>query len=262
MERREEKSLLVLCGHSHNRVEFLAAPNLRVLVGGAEAEVADLKDSIYIHDGQAPHTEALNHIDDRLKQEEILNFWFGESCDVDYSQKSHQLWFGKNVEIDALLKERYFSLYELACEGKLSHWSVEPKGRMALILLLDQFSRNLFRESSQAFAQDSEALFLTLSGIDLGHDRLLSPIQRSFFYLPLEHSEDPKMQELSVQKMVELLSEVPWEYRNKYQSFVDYARRHKVIIDRFGRYPHRNKVLGRESTQDEIEFLKKEGSIF
>jgi uncharacterized protein (DUF924 family) len=131
-----------------------------------------------------------------------------------------------------------------------------------LIILVDQFPRNIFRGTPEAFAFDSTAQELTLEGLNLGHDQALFPIERVFFYLPLEHAEIVKIQELSVAKFNQLASEAPITLKANFESSADYAVRHYVIIEKFGRFPHRNAILERDSTLEEIEFLKGPNSSF
>ena len=133
---------------------------------------------------------------------------------------------------------------------------------MALILCCDQFPRNIFRGTPGAFAYDARALQLSLSGIERGWDRQLRCVERAFFYLPLEHSEDRGHQERSVELFGELLREAPEAQKSGFESFLDYARRHREIIAQFGRFPHRNRILGRVSTPEERAFLKQPGSSF
>jgi uncharacterized protein (DUF924 family) len=156
----------------------------------------------------------------------------------------------------SLADERTAILHEL---------QATPQGKLALILLLDQFTRNIYRGTKEAFAGDPTSLHLALSMIQTGHDRLLHPIPRSFIYLPLEHAEDRAMQRLCVEKFTGMLEEEEGEagvYLGVLKSCLEYAKKHQVIVDRFGRFPHRNKVLGRQSTPEEEEFLKNGGDTF
>jgi uncharacterized protein (DUF924 family) len=133
---------------------------------------------------------------------------------------------------------------------------------MALIVLLDQFSRHIHRDTPRAFAQDPVAQKIAVEGVENGADRQLIPAQRTFFYLPFEHAEDLELQRLAVRCFDGLARTVPEARRREYESFLDYARRHRDIVGRFGRLPHRNEILGRASTPEEIEFLKQPGSSF
>lgn len=153
---------------------------------------------------------------------------------------------------------------KLAIEGKLKSWEDASRSTLALIILLDQFSRNIYRGTAKAFAQDSLALEICLRAIDNGFDKMLHSVERLFFYMPLEHSEDIEIQKKSVEyfSVMEKLFPTPPSLASMVSEFRKYAEMHYVIIERFGRFPHRNEVLGRESTPEEIEFLKQPGSSF
>jgi uncharacterized protein (DUF924 family) len=195
---------------------------------------------------------------------EILAFWFG-TCGADGSldPAKRKMWFGDGRQYDAGIREQFGALHERACHGELEkEWCATPQGRMALIVLLDQFSRHIHRDTPRAFAQDPAAQKIATEGIGKGVDRQLIPAQRSFFYLPFEHAEDIELQRLGVRCFDGLARTVPETSRKEYESFLDYARRHHDIIARFGRFPHRNRILGRASLPEEIEFLKQPGSSF
>ncbi len=146
--------------------------------------------------------------------------------------------------------------------GELDHWKQTARGRLALIILLDQFSRNVYRGTAAAFAQDEAALALCTEGIELGQDRELEPCERTFFYMPLEHAEDAEAQALCVRKFREVAADAPAPWRDIFERNVDYANQHKEIVDRFGRFPHRNAVLGRASTPDEDAYLADDAPRF
>lgn len=174
----------------------------------------------------------------------VLAFWFEEHGPKD--------WFAKNPAFDAAIAERFGALHARAARGALDSWAETPKGALALIIVLDQFSRNMHRDSAKAFACDAKALGLARRAVDRGFDRGLGEPERVFLYLPFEHSENRRDQELSV------------EYFGRFSDklYVEAAEKHKVIIDRFGRFPHRNKALGRASTPEETAFLAEPGSGF
>jgi uncharacterized protein (DUF924 family) len=196
-------------------------------------------------------------------RDELLSLWFGdEEDDAIVGEQQSDLWWGQSAETDEILGARFGQAASAAAAGALDHWTGSPKGRLALILLLDQLPRAIRRGSPAAFAQDEKARAVASRGLASGADRLLRPIERVFFYLPFEHSEDPADQELSVRLFKVLASEVPDEWRVTFDTYLDYAIRHQRIVDRFGRFPHRNAILGRESTAEEIEFLKQPGSGF
>ena len=195
--------------------------------------------------------------------ETILTYWFGTNPDAATLAKDRaDLWWSKNAEVDREIRERFTSSLQLASDGKLDHWLAEPRGRLALIILTDQFPRNIYRDSPQAFALDAKALEWSLAGIEQGHDRLLRPIERVFFCLPLEHSERLEHQERAVILFGELLSLAAQEQQVSFAQYLDFAVRHRDIVARFGRFPHRNRILGRPSTPRELEFLSQPGSSF
>ena len=176
--------------------------------------------------------------------QQVMDFWFEEI--------EPALWWRKDDAFDALLVEQFSETHTRACRCELFAWREQPEGRLAEIIVLDQFSRNMFRDSALAFAHDAMALTLSQEVIAGGADRALTPVQRSFLYMPFMHSESPQIHEVAV----ELFRE------NGIQNNLDFEFSHKKIIDKFGRYPHRNKVLGRQSTAEEIEFLTQPGSSF
>jgi uncharacterized protein (DUF924 family) len=196
--------------------------------------------------------------------ETVLDFWLG-ACGADgaLDPGKRRMWFGDGRKYDAEIGARFGALYGRAAGGGLEEmWAESPRGRLALIILLDQFSRHIHRGSGSAFAQDPAAQRLAVDAIEHGLDRALIPAARSFFYLPLEHAEDISLQRLSVESFRRLCDDVAPPWRKDYESFLDYAQRHHDIIARFRRFPHRNDALGRESTPEEIEFLKEPGSSF
>jgi uncharacterized protein (DUF924 family) len=175
---------------------------------------------------------------------EILKFWFEE---IDPAK-----WWAKDDAFDQLIRGRFAEVHARATRCELFEWRVEAKGRLAEIIVLDQFSRNMFRGSPLAFASDALALALAQEAIAAKADAALSPTERSFFYLPFMHSESIAIHAAALEL-----------YRkNAIQSNLDYEIRHMQIIERFGRYPHRNAILGRQSTEEEIAFLKQPGSGF
>ena len=176
--------------------------------------------------------------------EDILNFWF--------SEKVEPLWFKKSADFDREIKQRFLNTYQLAKTGALDNWRNSSKSILALIIVLDQFPRNMFRNTSQAFATDEEAVELTKYAVDNNYQQDLSPEEQAFLYMPLMHSENKKDQE----KCVELFTKLGREDNLKF------AIKHQEIIDRFDRFPHRNEILGRESTLKEKEFLTQPGSSF
>lgn len=174
----------------------------------------------------------------------IIDFWFNE---ID-----QKLWFKKDQVFDQLLSERFGSIHQQAIMGELFSWRSTAQGRLAEIIVIDQFSRNLFRDSAKAFAYDSLALCLAKQAVELEVDKALSTTEKSFLYMPFMHSESAVIHQQAVKLFSQKGLEVNYEFELK----------HKAIIDRFGRYPHRNETLGRTSTPEEIKFLSQPGSSF
>ena len=196
---------------------------------------------------------------------EVLSFWFGDLREGELPEKEKQMtWWMKSEEFDDLVRRKFEKYVLLAEKGELSHWLETPLGTVAFIVVVDQFPRNIYRDTPGAFSRDALALSVCLGGIKKGFDRDLHPTHRTFFYLPLMHSESPEIQSLSVEKYSALEKEyVPHpQIRETLACSTDFAGRHFDIIKRFGRYPHRNAALGRESTPEETEFLKEPGSSF
>lgn len=187
--------------------------------------------------------------------EEILKFWFGDPAGSEYGQ-SRPEWFKKDPAFDRTIEKQFLPVYEQAAAGQLESWPGSPSTCLALILVLDQFPRNIFRDTPRAFATDPLALQAARQAVTQGFDRQLLPVQRWFVYLPFEHSEDLADQQRSLQLFQQLESDPAS------QNAIDYARRHLEIIERFGRFPHRNAILGRPSTPTELEFLQQPGSSF
>lgn len=176
--------------------------------------------------------------------QKVLKFWFQDTP----SEK----WWASDPEFDKQIESRFLDFLHQAIRCELHEWRSEPQGRLAEIIVLDQFSRNVFRGTPQAFAQDSMALVLAQEAIRLQAHASLNPIERSFLLLPFMHSESAKIHVLAEQLYKEFAPHENYEFELK----------HKAIVDRFGRYPHRNAILGRASTAEEIEFLKQPGSAF
>ncbi len=202
---------------------------------------------------------------DEEKQARILDFWFGNPGEGEVPPPElSRMWWAKDQKTDDYIRNNFESLLINAREGKLREWEKTPRGELALIILLDQFSRNIYRDTPGAFSQDAQALETAAKGIEKGFDKGLHPVMRVFFYMPFMHSEDLEMQERSIALFGGLERDFtsPPELAKMLSSNRDYAERHYSIIKRFGRYPHRNAILGRESTYGEIEFLKQPGSSF
>ena len=192
-----------------------------------------------------------------MTSQEVLSFWFGGPGSLD-AGKPRREWFVKQDAFDALIRERFGVTIDQALAGGLREWDDEgPQGALARILVLDQFTRNAHRDTPKAFAGDALALAAARRLVDSGADRQLPPLQRAFVYMPFEHAEDAYMQERAVELFGILAAEHPG-----FDEMLDYAHRHRGVIARFGRFPHRNAILGRASTPEETEFLRQPGSRF
>ena len=193
----------------------------------------------------------------------IHAFWFGTHTDDDAVIASQSaLWWRKQAEVDAEIRQRFAPWVARAASGELDGWLADIRGRLALILLTDQFPRNIWRGEAAAFAFDVLALRWAKDTLRLGLDGELRAVERVFVYLPLEHSEDLGDQREAVRLFDRLATSVPVPHRPSFDSYLDYARRHLAIIERFGRFPHRNAALGRETTAEETAFLRQPGSSF
>ncbi len=185
----------------------------------------------------------------------ILDFWFGSPEAENYG-KPRQEWFTQDSEFDAAVRSRFLSLYQQAAQGQLNGWKNSPETCLALIILLDQIPRNLFRGEPRMFQTDEQALAIAKYALKWDYDRQLLNVQRWFIYLPFEHSEDLEMQ----YRALSLFSRLKDDPDSA--TAIDYAERHLKAIEKFGRFPHRNEILGRESTPEEIAFLQQTASAF
>lgn len=174
----------------------------------------------------------------------VIQFWFKEVAPAQ--------WWTSDPEFDAQVRARFGDLHTQAARCELYAWRAQPEGRLAEVIVLDQFSRNMFRGQPGAFASDPLALALAQEAVACGADQALPPERRNFLYMPYMHSESP-----AIHRVAEQLFKANGQTNN-----YDFELRHKAIVDRFGRYPHRNAILGRESTAEELEFLKQPGSSF
>ena len=201
--------------------------------------------------------------EDQRRIDAILTFWFKErELTAPQIDQRMEMWFSEDSVLDHTIKEEFGEDVEAASEGRLDHWAKEARGRLALIILLDQFRRNIHRGTADAFARDKKALKLCVEGAMERKDRGLTPIQRVFFYMPLQHSESPKVQAKSVELYNRLAESVSATYRETFMTVAQFAELHKDIVDQFGRFPHRNKLLGRENTAEEAEYLAGDGPDF
>jgi uncharacterized protein (DUF924 family) len=186
---------------------------------------------------------------------DVLEFWFGAPDSPEFG-RPRAAWFVKSAEFDALIRDRFLGTHEAAASGALDAWSSRPLAALALAVVLDQFPRNMFRGTPRAFAADARALALSRDVVARGFDEVLLPVQRWFIYLPFEHAEDLAMQRESLRLFERLATDAAGA------GTLTYAMRHYAVIERFGRFPHRNAILGRASTPEELAFLAQPGSSF
>ena len=201
--------------------------------------------------------------DDQVRIDAILQFWFKEQT-LSAPQIDHRmdLWFGEDPEFDKEIEKEFGNDVANASSGNLDHWAHKPDGRLALILLLDQFRRNIYRNTAKAFEKDSVALKLCVEGAMAKKDKGLTPIQRVFFYMPLQHAESRKVQEKSVELFDRLAATVSPTFKETFMTIAQFAELHRDIVDQFGRFPHRNKLLNRKNTPEENEYLAGESPDF
>ena len=194
----------------------------------------------------------------------LLDWWFGadHGTAIEVAAARQRLWFGKRDSQDREAEARFGALVEQALAGGLKDWTQDPQGWLAQLILLDQLPRMIFRDTPQAFAGDRRARALLGEGLERGWDLQLLPIQRVFAYLVFEHAEDLHLQNRAVSLFRGLLSEAAADEGALFSDFLDFAERHQRVIARFGRFPHRNVILGRVSSDDEQAFLREPGSRF
>lgn len=213
--------------------------------------------------GSVGATPALRCIVQPMKPQHVLSFWFGGAGDaVTTAARQAGLWWGGDAATDAEIRRRFGAAHIAAAAGELDHWTATPSGRLALIIVLDQLSRNIHRGQAAAFAQDGKALQLAQTAIVAGEDRKLAPIRRVFCYLPLEHAEDLAAQRLCVEKFTVLRDGASRTAQKTFAFYLDYAWQHYDIIARFGRFPHRNAILSRTSTPEETAWLQTSNTHF
>lgn len=188
--------------------------------------------------------------------DDVLDFWFGAPGSAGFGS-ARKAWFAKDAAFDAAIRDRFGALIERALRGELDAWAEAPRSALAQILLLDQFTRNAYRGSARSFAGDARALAAASRMVGARQDETLPPVMRGFVYLPFEHAEGLAMQDEAIRLFKRLVSEAP-----EHADMLDYAHRHRTVIERFGRFPHRNEILGRQSTAEELAFLQQPGSGF
>lgn len=198
------------------------------------------------------------------RPDEILDYWIGPAAhDASLLEERMKLWFHKSDEVDSEIRTRFLSTIDHLMDGLAEDWAGRgPRTRLAAIIALDQFPRNIFRDTPQAFAYDRLALGLTKDGLLSHADEELTEVEQVFFYLPLEHSESMADQALCVGLMEDLVKSARPAFKGFAEETLDFAHRHKAVIDRFGRFPHRNAALGRENTPEEETYLSQPGAGF
>ena len=193
---------------------------------------------------------------DNQSIDDVIDFWFGRQSEGFSGAAARRRWFAPDPEFDREISRRFGSLLRAAAEGVLKKWLDEPRGCLAFIIVTDQFSRQIHRGTAEAFATDPLALAAARGGVEIGYDRQLGFDERSFFYLPFEHSESEEDQHTSVELFTRLAADTPANDRGHSDEALRFARSHRDIVARFGRFPHRNAHLGRASTPGELEFLR------
>lgn len=187
---------------------------------------------------------------------DVLSFWFGDAArSLEALKRRSEVWFRIDPAFDRECATRFIDALGDAARGVLDDWAETPQGRLALVILLDQMPRNIHRGSPGAFAHDTLAAAHCVAGIESGQDRSLHPVERIFLYMPLQHAEDIGLQRRSIEQFESLAAEADDRWREYFAENVHYAHEHHDIIERFGRFPHRNLVLGRESTEEELGYL-------
>jgi uncharacterized protein (DUF924 family) len=194
---------------------------------------------------------------------EVLPFWFADALQsVAAARARSKVWFANDPQFDAEIARRFGDLPTKAAAGDFDSWMNAAESALARVIVLDQFPRNLYRGDPRAFAFDALALAGSVSALDRGFSKRLHPVQTVFILLPIEHAEDPSMQQRSVAQFEELRGRAPAGCESLFDGYLDYARRHRDVIERFGRFPHRNAVLGRTSTLEERAYIEGGGEHF
>ena len=188
--------------------------------------------------------------------QEVLDFWFGPALDeTAIPKEKREMWFKNGPDYDDIIKDKFLALHNKASNGELDRWARRGKSCLALVLLLDQFSRHIYRRQAQSFSQDMQAIKHVKNAIASATDQELLLIERTFLYMPLMHAEDVKTQEFSIKMFSKLVQEAPLSQKPTYQATLSFAESHHYVIEKFGRFPELNEILGRESTSLEESFL-------
>jgi uncharacterized protein (DUF924 family) len=200
---------------------------------------------------------------DGIDPQAILDFWFGDTArDPARAAAREGFWFGASEAADTEVRERFAAAIDAAARGELAHWANAPHTALALVVVLDQFPRNVWRGSARAFAHDAEALDAARAAIAAGHLDRLAPIEQAFLVLPYQHDESLAAQRESVLLSEQITRAAPSEWKPLLEHYADFARQHLALIERFARFPHRNRVLGRVSTAEEQAYLEEGGATF
>ncbi len=198
-----------------------------------------------------------------MRPQDVLTYWFGDlESPEDWNKEATRKWFMSTAQDDAEITQRFGGALEAAGRGEYDAWAEEPRGRLALVLLLDQMSRNVFRGQAQAFSHDARAYELARQGVERGDDARLWPLERAFLYMPYEHQESLEVQREAIRLMEPLGADMTGPLGDHLRQYVTSAVQHAGIIEQFGRFPHRNRVLGRESTPQEVAYLEGGGATF
>ncbi len=201
--------------------------------------------------------------EDLVRIEDVLTFWFKEhALSAPQIDRRMDIWFGADPVLDLEITKEFSNDVELASAGKLDYWAESPRGRLALIIMVDQFRRNIHRNTAQAFSRDTVALKYCVEGAMKKHEQDLAPIEKVFFYMPLQHAESRKVQAKSVKLYKRLITSASPTYRETFETVLQFAELHRDIIDQFGRFPHRNTLINRENTPEENEYLSGDSPSF
>lgn len=187
----------------------------------------------------------------------VLDFWFGDLLsNSDFPEDKAEMWFGNGAAYDETIKQQFSHLHNQACADQLTNWQSSPESLLALIIILDQFSRHIYRNTARSFAQDAQAIKLVQLGVKQQFDQSLYFVHRKFFYMPLMHAEDLAMQNLAIDLFTRLVEDVPLELKDIYKRSLSFAQSHHYVIEKFGRFPELNEILKRESNDEERAFLE------
>ena len=201
--------------------------------------------------------------EDQVRIEDVLTFWFKEhALSAPQIDRRMDIWFGADPVLDLEITKEFSNDVELASAGKLDYWAESPRGRLALIIMVDQFRRNIHRNTVQAFSRDTVALKYCVEGAMKKHEQDLAPVEKVFFYMPLQHAESRKVQAKSVKLYERLVASASPTYRETFETVLQFAELHRDIVDQFGRFPHRNTLLNRENTPEENEYLSGDAPSF